>query len=629
MSDGQPLGELGGMRTRLDGRRLIQKAVPVAELENWKSEMTANNSTLQKDLDHYRLQLNEASTELEQSRRAHLIGVEDIERKCRNELEDERNQHRRQQEDARRDAEGALQRSVKASRQEVIDLEQRSRAEIEREKNKRLVEVQEMNAKWTAQRQQAEDEAGSRDQEMHRVREDLKRTTMDLEQTNALNAALRERLHDASLTAADLEATTQRMKTKIDFLESDNQSQSQAFADLHRLMEEAIAKADEAHTKLRAEESLRRKLHNQVQELKGNIRVFCRVRPTLAAEVDESVNIVYPDGGGDSKEVAIMSEQKSAMGTVTTSKNGFAFDRVFEPRVQNAEIFDEISQLVQSALDGYNVCIFCYGQTGSGKTHTMSSKDGMIPLAVRQIYETAKNLEDKGWKYTMEGSFVEVYNEVLNDLLGKAEELDKKKHEIRHDGRGKTTVTDMTSVRLDSPSTVHSLMKRAGANRNVAATNANERSSRGHSVFILRLAGENSITGEKSEGMLNLVDLAGSERLAHSGATGDRLRETQNINKSLSCLGDVISALGQGKQGAHVPYRNSKVSASFKKKGLQAWRTMTDTSSLQLTYLLQNSLGGNSKTLMFVMISPLQAHMSESLTSLKFATKVADLHRPS
>lgn len=250
------------------------------------------------------------------------------------------------------------------------------------------------------------------------------------------------------------------------------------------------------------------------------------------------------------------------------------------------------------------MCIFAYGQTGSGKTYTMSSpKDGMIPQAVHQIYCVAESLKDKGWTYTMEGSFLEIYNENINDLLGKAEEMDKKKHEIRHDTqRGKTTVTDLTSVRLDSSDRVSQLLERASGNRSVAATKANERSSRSHSVFILKLVGRNSITGEQSEGVLNLIDLAGSERLDHSQSTGDRLKETQAINKSLSCLGDVIYALGNAKDGGHVPYRNSK-----------------------LTYLLQYSLGGNSKTLMFVNVSPLRQHLNETLCSLRFATKVLSL----
>lgn len=352
------------------------------------------------------------------------------------------------------------------------------------------------------------------------------------------------------------------LKARIEYLESDSKSQSQAFGDLQQQLKDAIASAQEANSKLRTEETLRRKLHNQVQELKGNIRVFCRVRPHLESEpTEDRAKITYPDDKEDSKEVEVMGpEEKSSLGNITTKNNAFTFDRVFGPSSQNANVFEEISQLVQSALDGYNVCIFCYGQTGSGKTYTMSSTDGMIPRAVHQIYDTAQALSEKGWTYSMEGSFVEVYNENLNDLLGRPEEFDKKKHEIRHDmARAKTTITDINTVELDSPAKVESILRRATANRSVAATKANERSSRSHSVFILRLTGENATTGEKSEGTLNLVDLAGSERLSHSGSTGERLKETQNINRSLSCLGDVIGALGQGKEGGHVPYRNSKV----------------------------------------------------------------------
>lgn len=220
----------------------------------------------------------------------------------------------------------------------------------------------------------------------------------------------------------------------------------------------------------------------------------------------------------------------------------------------------------------------------------------MIPRAVSQIYKAANDLKSKGWEYTMEGSFLEIYCENMRDLL--ASRNTPVKLDIRHDEKKKSTLVEgLTNVKLDSPSRVDQMLEMAEKNRTIAATAANERSSRSHSVFMLALEGKNEGTGERSRGVLNLIDLAGSERLNHSHAVGDRLKETQAINKSLSCLADVIYALGNDQ--AHIPYRNSK-----------------------LTYLLQYSLGGNSKTLMFVNISPLKEHVGETLCSLRFATKV-------
>ncbi|XP_067934527.1 carboxy-terminal kinesin 2-like [Watersipora subatra] len=355
----------------------------------------------------------------------------------------------------------------------------------------------------------------------------------------------------------------------------------------------------------REHEMERRKLHNTIQELKGNIRVFARVRPAISSEKDSQGIFNFPDF--DHKKMTVtrpanLNESSIMNETLRrTEKFDFAFDKVFEQESSQGEVFAEISQLVQSALDGYNVCIFAYGQTGSGKTYTMQGPDmmtreteGMIPRSIVQIFASAGQLEDLGWKYKMVASFLEIYNESIKDLLGQPGK--DVKHEIKT-ASGEVIITNMTSIDVTHPQQVGQLFERATRNRRVAETNCNVRSSRSHSVFTLKISGVNTVTSETCFGTLNLVDLAGSERLKESKSEGERLKETQCINTSLSTLGNVIMSLAAKK--AHIPYRDSK-----------------------LTFLLQNSLGGNSKTLMFVNVSPNEEHFNETISSLRFATKV-------
>ncbi|KAL5096549.1 hypothetical protein RYX36_000876 [Vicia faba] len=343
-------------------------------------------------------------------------------------------------------------------------------------------------------------------------------------------------------------------------------------------------------------ESLRKKLHNTILELKGNIRVFCRVRPLL------------PDDGPAADMVVSFPSSTEALGrgielAQSGQKYSFSFDRVFNQEASQEDVFTEISQLVQSALDGYKVCIFAYGQTGSGKTYTMVGRPGLpelkglIPRSLEQIFLVSQSLKDQGWKYTMQASVLEIYNETIRDLLAPTENPGKK-YNIIHDANGKNTyVPDLTIVDVCGADEISTLLQRAAQSRSVGRTQMNEQSSRSHFVFTLRISGINENTEQQVQGVLNLIDLAGSERLSKSGATGDRLNETKAINKSLSCLSDVIFALA--KKDDHVPFRNSK-----------------------LTTLLQPCLGGDSKTLMFVNISPDPTSTGESLCSLRFASRV-------
>ncbi|KAJ3035816.1 kinesin-like nuclear fusion protein, partial [Rhizophlyctis rosea] len=389
------------------------------------------------------------------------------------------------------------------------------------------------------------------------------------------NMTLRSTISNLSAERVGVESELRGVKSKLEQTEQTLTTREERIVSLEKQLQDAKNLVQELEVKVREEESIRRKLHNTIQELKGNIRVFCRVRPPLPAENEHGEGVLghIQFKNGEEGAIELSQSVESASGSKAVTKSyPFQFDKVFTPQATQSLVFEEISQLVQSALDGYNVCIFAYGQTGSGKTYTMegppnalTSSDtaqlGMIPRTVQQIFETAEQLKAKGWKYEMEGQFLEIYNESIRDLLSEEKEAKAewgggkhgaggdagKKYEIRHLPGGKTVVEGAVVAPVTSPTTLHTLLTRATNHRSTAATLANDRSSRSHSIFSLRLSGTNSLTGESSFGVLNLIDLAGSERLKESGSArdGERLKETQAINKSLSALGDVIERLGE------------------------------------------------------------------------------------
>lgn len=377
----------------------------------------------------------------------------------------------------------------------------------------------------------------------------------------------------------------------------------------HRIKEkEAYGVETEAlHELFPSLELKRRQLHAKLHDLKGNIRVFCRIRFDNSGPhslIETSSPEEFSETGKQdlalSKSEA--TSQYSFANGIRNEPNLFQFDKIFNTDVSNREIFEEWCQLVQCALDGSRVCVFAYGQTGSGKTYTMSNEaDGMIPLSIEKIFDDINELRSYGWEHEIDANFIEIYNENIFDLF--APTSLPVKHEIKHDDMSQTTtVSNLRTKRMHNAKEALEMLRSANKRRATAATDANERSSRSHSVFTIKIKGNNQKSGELKAGLLNLVDLAGSERIGSSHATGARLKETQAINKSLSCLGDVIYSIARklnNGQNNHVPYRNSK-----------------------LTYLLKNSLQGNSKTLMFVNILPLLKNFGETLNSLRFATKV-------
>ncbi|CAL0311838.1 unnamed protein product [Lupinus luteus] len=264
-----------------------------------------------------------------------------------------------------------------------------------------------------------------------------------------------------------------------------------------------------------------------------------------------------------------------------------------EQMTQRKKLFNE----VQEAKDGYNCCTFAYGQTGTGKTFTMEGLEhnrGVNYRTLELLFKISKE-RSQTFAYDISVSVLEVYNEQIRDLLATGPA--SKRLEIKQASEGSRPVPGVIDAKVDNISEVWNVLQAGSNARAVGSNNINEHSSRSHCILCIMVRAKNLMSGECTKSKLWLVDLAGSERLTRTDVQGERLKEAQNINRSLSALGDVISALAA--KSSHIPYRNSK-----------------------LTHLLQDSLGGDSKTLMFVQISPSEQDVSETLSSLNFATRV-------
>ncbi|XP_022754873.1 kinesin-like protein KIN-14K [Durio zibethinus] len=339
-----------------------------------------------------------------------------------------------------------------------------------------------------------------------------------------------------------------------------------------------------------------RKLFNELQDLKGNIRVFCRVRPFLPGQPGKQTIV---ENIGDNGQLVIANPSKPGK----DGQRSFKFNKIFGPAATQAEVFADIQPFVQSVVDGYNVCIFAYGQTGSGKTYTMTGPNGATEeewgvnyRALNDLFRISQNRRST-ILYEVGVQMVEIYNEQVRDLLS-SDGSQKKLGITTISQPNGLAVPEATMLPVLSTSDVLDLMNIGLKNRAVSATALNERSSRSHSIVTIHVRGKDLKAGTSLYGNLHLVDLAGSERVDRSEVTGNRLKEAQHINKSLSSLGDVIFALAQ--KSSHVPYRNSK-----------------------LTQVLQSSLGGQAKTLMFVQLNPDATSYTESMSTLKFAERVS------
>jgi kinesin family protein C2/C3 len=364
-------------------------------------------------------------------------------------------------------------------------------------------------------------------------------------------------------------------------------------------------------------------LLSKMLHLQGNIQVYCRVRPMGINEIQQ----------GQKSVVEALSETEVGCFDNRSNKwKSFVFDRVWGPDQSQLSVFQDVEPLALSVVDGFNACIFAYGQTGSGKTFTMeglreNNQYGISYRTIQKIFhllniraqqqraaemfvESATEGEpakEVAFTFSIDVGMLEIYNDEIFDLLsaGGGSMAEKKESaaraggksslEIRRNEDGRIEVPNLTREKVNSIDDVMELLKRGNGNRATASTDMNEHSSRSHMVLAVDVY--SGVESQRNKGTLFLVDLAGSERVRRSNVQGQELKEAGFINKSLSALGNVMEALDR--KASHIPYRDSK-----------------------LTYLLQDSIGGNSRTMMVVNISPTDGSYDESVHALQFATRV-------
>ncbi|KAH7926331.1 kinesin heavy chain [Leucogyrophana mollusca] len=330
-----------------------------------------------------------------------------------------------------------------------------------------------------------------------------------------------------------------------------------------------------------------------------NIKVVCRFRPPNSLELREGGEIVV--AFDENLQTVAMRNSQSVSGP---EKDGFTFDRVFPMGTQQYEVFDYgVKDIVKDVLDGYNGTVFAYGQTGSGKTFTMMGADidsqdlkGIIPRITEQIFQSIVE-SDAHLEYVVKVSYMEIYLERIRDLLAPQND-NLQVHEEKSKG---VYVKNLSDYYVSSAREVYEIMRQGGAARVVTSTNMNAESSRSHSIFLITIQQRNTETGAQKSGNLYLVDLAGSEKVGKTGASGQTLEEAKKINKSLSALGMVINALTDSK-AKHIPYRDSK-----------------------LTRILQESLGGNSRTTLIINCSPSAYNEAETLSTLRFGIRAKSI----
>ncbi|KAL3798173.1 hypothetical protein HJC23_005734 [Cyclotella cryptica] len=643
---------------------LIQETTSMKEeLDQFKAE----NEELATELEEKDRQLAEAGLKATKSEAEFKVQLEGIELELQK-ANEERTESSQLLEELAEENEGLLaklegiQRDVQSAREDMASSTER----VEQLENELATE------KKTTE--QVEEQLLCVQNQVSELQAQLSSLQQELSASQELVAILQQQKIDSekSITELSNELSTVKShlhhaKSEISSLESELQDKQHYCNNFENIERELLR---ENHVL----NEIRRKLHNRVIQLSGNIRVFVRVRPLIESEMmllTDGKNANNGTGSRPSSSNGI-SSRPSSRGSISSrvssakpaskpsdaltyvspfhfpaitadrSSNGrapngltsysdltkqtieitepyrdrgglnprqkkwkYGFDRVYNPTNTQDDIWEGASPLVQSCIDGFHVCMFAYGQTGSGKTYTMigdAQSPGLIPRSVQMFFDTKNDIEKKcngqgqDVHVGIGVELLEIYNEEVRDLLSPDAGTNGKL--VKVDLNGHEAVGNVIAS-ASSQKDVEDVLKLAQSRRCVKATKSNAESSRSHLLFTIHFQVASSTNEELNRnGCLHIIDLAGSERVDKSGSHGALLTEAKHINKSLSALTGVIEKL-QAKS-EHIPYRDSK-----------------------LTYLLRNSLGGDSKTLAIVCCSPQQEHFQESHNSIRFAAKAS------
>lgn len=434
-----------------------------------------------------------------------------------------------------------------------------------------------------------EDQAREFEDTLNGLRETLDASRLEQQNTaERSNRQLEEKLEKAHKEKLDSQIQAQneeieRLRQELSVLKKIGNAIE---SDLENAREDLVVwkqQATEKSEQYKAVLKENRYLHSMIKDLRGNVRIYTRIRPCGVT-------------GDDTENIVRCNEEESTLQVYSKKHKEwrqYTFDRVFGESSTQESIYMEATSLIRSVMDGHNVTIFAYGQTGSGKTHTMQylNKKALQDLFVFQHEEYSD------MTYSFRVQLLEIYNDRVRDLLSSSGE--NLKIQPTRGGSG-SNVPDATQVKVSNVDDVDRILEHGASHRSVGATHMNDRSSRSHQILTVMV---DCYDGDSQtivkHGCLNLIDLAGSERLDRSKAEGQRKEETKHINSSLSALGRVMNGLAEKHE--YISFRDSK-----------------------LTQLLEDSLSGRSKSMMFMHISPEESSLLETMSTLNFGKGIVD-----